>query len=547
MVRHLRFSVQRGPKGVNNIRGDYAFYFPAGEEWNSQALEGLAVAMGSPVTSPGSFRAALPPVTVPLIEFVLHDISNPVPILADEAARASQAPALRFGNLHSGRLALECLYGPSPDPACPDRTPFGELLRDASDRARLKVGRTIEVPSIASPMLPLDRAADLPRLAAVKCKPAEAHASREHVGRRLAHGCAAKAAVAVIGDARNDSDLFLAQLHLMFLRFHNFLVERYRQSAQPGGEDEVFDWASRLNRFHYQWLVVNVFLPSFCDPGVIGRAIWSNAQLHWRLLARHHGASDHHKVPLEFSAAAFRLGPSIRPWAYDWNAVFGRGPEALRENAPLPALIAMTGRDGAVLTDTVWGRDFGGLPSYWLPDWGRLCGPFSEFADRCTRAINTELAGPLPEGAKAKPEHSRHGGEAFRILEEGRELSLASAQTCVGLLCRLPGAAIELLTPDQLASGHTGRAVREAGFDRQTPLWFYILKEAELREGGQRLGPLGSLLVAETIVGTILRDPDAYWNCPGSREGRWHPVDAAPILGHVVDSIPAMIRAAGLL
>jgi hypothetical protein len=39
-------------------------------------------------------------------------------------------------------------------------------------------------------------------------------------------------------------------------------------------------------------------------------------------------------------------------------------------------------------------------------------------------------------------------------------------------------------------------------FKGKTPLWYYILKEAELN-GGSRLGRVGSRIVAETLVGVI--------------------------------------------
>ena len=44
-------------------------------------------------------------------------------------------------------------------------------------------------------------------------------------------------------------------------------------------------------------------------------------------------------------------------------------------------------------------------------------------------------------------------------------------------------------------------------FER-TPLWFYILAEAE-KAGGNRLGEVGSFLVASTFVGVLLADPDS--------------------------------------
>ena len=49
-------------------------------------------------------------------------------------------------------------------------------------------------------------------------------------------------------------------------------------------------------------------------------------------------------------------------------------------------------------------------------------------------------------------------------------------------------------------------------FVASTPLWFYVLKEAEIGGQGLRLGPVGSRLVAEVFVGLLESDPDSYLN-----------------------------------
>jgi len=53
-----------------------------------------------------------------------------------------------------------------------------------------------------------------------------------------------------------------------------------------------------------------------------------------------------------------------------------------------------------------------------------------------------------------------------------------------------------------------------------TPLWFYILKEAEQRGGGDRLGPVGGQIVAEVLIGLLRADPTSYLSLnPG-----WEPI-----------------------
>ena len=54
--------------------------------------------------------------------------------------------------------------------------------------------------------------------------------------------------------------------------------------------------------------------------------------------------------------------------------------------------------------------------------------------------------------------------------------------------------------------------LRDAGLTKQTPLWYYILKESEVRRNGNRLGPLGSRFVAETIHAALRADPESYLN-----------------------------------
>ena len=49
-------------------------------------------------------------------------------------------------------------------------------------------------------------------------------------------------------------------------------------------------------------------------------------------------------------------------------------------------------------------------------------------------------------------------------------------------------------------------------FVQSTPLFYYILKEAQLREDGLRLGPVGARIVAEVFIGLLQLDPDSYVN-----------------------------------
>ena len=63
---------------------------------------------------------------------------------------------------------------------------------------------------------------------------------------------------------------------------------------------------------------------------------------------------------------------------------------------------------------------------------------------------------------------------------------------------------LPILTPTQLD------VLRPFGLEKNTPLWFYILKEAELMENGLRLGPVGARIVGEVFVGLLKADETAY-------------------------------------
>lgn len=62
--------------------------------------------------------------------------------------------------------------------------------------------------------------------------------------------------------------------------------------------------------------------------------------------------------------------------------------------------------------------------------------------------------------------------------------------------------------------------MRAGGFHEQTPLWYYILKEAQLFHRGERLGPVGSRIVAETLVGLIRVSP---YSILDTKNGVWKP------------------------
>jgi hypothetical protein len=94
---------------------------------------------------------------------------------------------------------------------------------------------------------------------------------------------------------------------------------------------------------------------------------------------------------------------------------------------------------------------------------------------------------------------------ACRDLQRGRALDLPSGEA----VARVMG--VPPLTADECG-------LRDPGLHGETPLWFYIVKEAEVRTGGARLGAVGGRIVAEVLIGLIDGDPDSYLGAaPGWR------------------------------
>ena len=65
-----------------------------------------------------------------------------------------------------------------------------------------------------------------------------------------------------------------------------------------------------------------------------------------------------------------------------------------------------------------------------------------------------------------------------------------------------------MIGADALSDDELG--LRERGWQAETPLWLYILREAWVREGGDRLGKVGGVIVAEVLYGVIGLDPESY-------------------------------------
>ncbi len=277
---------------------------------------------------------------------------------------------------------------------------------------------------------------------------------------------------------------------------------------QYQGEAAAFNRAQQLTRWHYQWLVIHDYLETLTRDGTVDRILLDGN--------RHYQPAGEPYMPLEFSVAGFRFGHSMIRAGYDHNRNFGRGDNPIQRFASLDDLFEFTGNHTPPF------RGSPTLPSSWIIEWDRFVDKGSPFANRFARKIDTNLALPLGDlvnegnnepdaGLKALLKHL-----AQRNLLRGYLQSLPTGQAVAAAM------GVPALTPAQVLRGDGGaldQALTAGGFDQRTPLWYYVLREAEVHGNGNTLGEVGSRLIAETMIGLIRCDPDSYLNVKGG----WDP------------------------
>ena len=191
------------------------------------------------------------------------------------------------------------------------------------------------------------------------------------------------------------------------------------------------------------------------------------------------------------------------------------------------------------------------LPDNWPIRWTRFTDKSSPFPDRFARKIDTHLSPPLKDLTNEGKDEDGNDLQDLRVLRilkrlavrnllRGYRLGLPTGQAVAAALGVTPLTAAELTGGDQGVAD----ALVDGGFVDATPLWFYVLKEAEVQGQGQHLGEVGSRIVCTTLIGQIQADPDSYLNRPG---GAWTTAEGVKLAGGgEVDSIRTFLEFAGV-
>ena len=325
---------------------------------------------------------------------------------------------------------------------------------------------------------------------------------------------------ALIGDPRNDENLLISQLHLIFLKFHNKVVDYISARGVENGfdvpddPDNLFYEAQRVVRWHYQWIIVHEFLPLIVGDDLVNEILYGRD---WKQKRGKEGGNRiaHQDpignildrnfklfrwkvepfIPVEFAVAAYRFGHSqVRRVYFIKNGVQARmfpavpGDPDFAPNEQESTLFIPSN-----LTDDA--HQFKVLRADREADMAVLFDMNGPGTARRSLKIDTTLSPSLfrlPTG----PEQFM--SLALRNLRRGYTFALPWGQRVAEAIGVRP------LSEEQLG-------LAALGFPRgRAPLWYYILKEAEVLHRGEHLGPVGGRIVAEVLLGLLIGDSKSY-------------------------------------
>ena len=449
------------------------------------------IALGASMSEKGdepAFDSTIPSAYTYFGQFVDHDITleaqsdvisnlddpNLKPLMGDEVR-------VKIKNTRTPIPDLDSVYGVTSD---------GQPVPRSECFALLTIGGVSPSPKLGPAPPGKNNFNDLPRKPRQKDEP---EIDRE----------------ALIGDARNDENLIVSQMHVAFLRAHRTLVR--------GGLN--FKEAKKTLVQHYQWLIIRDFLRRIADEEIVDDILTYGNRFYRPGKGRPDPPSCNLYMPLEFSAAAYRFGHSMVRSSYNYNVNFPA--------ATLKQLFSLTAFSGEL-------EDFDSLPEAWIIQWER----FLDGGSNNARVIDTRLVEPLAmlQDTTGQPVPGAKGSLAVRNLLRGYLLRLPVGQKVAAAL------GLPVMTPDELLSVASGvckaqeDALRDGEFLEHTPLWYYILAES-FAKSGVGLGPVGSTIVAEVLIGLVRWCEDSILSQPGwkptlgSMPGRFTLVDFFRLAG----------------
>ncbi|MBO3747246.1 twin-arginine translocation signal domain-containing protein [Streptosporangiaceae bacterium NEAU-GS5] len=286
---------------------------------------------------------------------------------------------------------------------------------------------------------------------------------------------------AIIADPRNDENLMIAGLHCAIILFHNAVVDRLRSQ---GVTANLFAQAQQQVRWHYQWIILKEFLPQ-----IIGQAVVDDILRNGRRFYR--PAAGQQFIPVEFQGACYRMGHSMVRPSYRANLAGNA------DGSPFFGFVFDPAGQGQA--DPVDLRGGARAPRRFI-GWQTFF-DFGDGAVRPNKHLDTKISTPLfnlPLAAIASGDPPTALPQ--RNLLRHMTWSIPSGQN----IARAIGVqALEAqFFPELQSLGH--------GLPSSTPLWYYVLREADVLGGGLRLAGVGARIVGEVFIGLLQLDSASF-------------------------------------
>ena len=335
------------------------------------------------------------------------------------------------------------------------------------------------------------------------------------------------------GDNRNDENLIVQHLHLGFLCYHNAVVDALKLENPGLSDASLFANAQREVRRHYQWVVLNDFLRTICGDATVDDVLQNGVKFFNNPVNFFTGAI---RMPVEFSVASYRFGHSMIRDVYNFNKNFPKRKFSFA--------FLFTGQGGNT-SGTGDGDQKGQLHAAWRINWNRFFSTANHQAENKARKTDTRVAlhmGQLPGFTDANVNFMAM--LSSRNLVRGLALGVPTGQAVAQQMGITPLTETQLkanpfenallvpsVTPEQqdLHNQTLGiLSTNDNALCKQTPLWFYILKEAEVLQQGNQLGPVGGRIVTEVFVRMLKQSRESILNNPA-----WKPRFGTDANGHL--------------
>ncbi|MCR9255331.1 MAG: hypothetical protein NXI16_04470 [Alphaproteobacteria bacterium] len=472
-------------------------------------LSRLIIYYGVNRNRPDAFHESLPAGYTYFYQFIAHDMTF-------FKVFDANAADVQVGNTRRNALRLDSVYGSGPAGNRELYQPEGD---DSLPRRRLLLGRTRPGFGVS-----MDQGwDDLARL--------EVPEGGSGSGGML---------FPLIADLRNDENLILSQLTVIFHKAHNRLIDLLDAIEPAIAGDRQAEIERRQRHFSVaRELMTHVYHKILVEDG-LRRLVEKDAfERHHRRFAaaREAGGMEHRPdrlehIPFEFALGAFRFGHALVLNNYKLNRRVSRRANFSELVGPARAF------DGKSLIP---------LPADWVIEWPMF------FDDQkaakvknLTKKIQPASSNRLPSGGENEQEadQRREAGVILKTLKSGYEMGLWDGQKLAAALgvekqlsqteitetlCKLKQTLLTWTEYDTAVEPEDQLSdVDVLRLGQDTPLFLYILLEASCRHDGQRLGPLGSEIIARTFFDQLIVS-----QAPLTEEARKHlnlvePLIAAP-------------------